>query len=79
LKSLRKYLRIDRKHIAYLKFILEGYDGAAVVSTVDRSAGIVQLDIGPGCEEDVDLIIKDLGREIRIETVSGRPGGSKRP
>jgi len=71
LKSPRKYLRIDRKQIAYLKFVFEGYDGMAVVSTVDPGAGIIVLDIGPGCEQEVDLIIKHLSREIRIETLDG--------
>ena len=72
-KPLRKYFRIDRKQIAYLKFILEGYDGMAVLSTLDPEAGVVMLDIGPGCEADVNLIIDDLGREIRIEPLNGPP------
>lgn len=76
-KPLRKYFRIDRKQIAYLKFILEGYDGMAVLSTLDPEAGVVMLDIGPGCEADVNLIIDDLGREIRIEPLNGPPSGDK--
>jgi hypothetical protein len=76
-KPLRKYFRIDRKQIAYLKFILEGYDGMAVLSTLDPESGVVMLDIGPGCEADVNLIIDDLGREIRIEPLNGPPSGDK--
>jgi hypothetical protein len=79
LKSLRTYLRVERKQIAYLKFILEGYDGLAVMSTVDRAAGVIMLDIGPGCEADVDLILQDLRREIRIEPLREPPSDRKRP
>jgi len=65
--TVRRYYRIDRREIHFLKFILEGYDGVAVVRTVDPPAGLVALHIGPGCQGVVDMIIKDLEREIRIE------------
>lgn len=79
MNSQRKYFRIDRGQIAFLKFILEGYDGAAVLSTVDPGAGIIVLDIGPGCEAEVNLIINDLSREIRIEPLSGPPPNQNIP
>lgn len=65
--TVRRYYRVDRREIHFLKFILEGYDGVAVVRTVDPLAGLVVLHIGPGCQAVVDMIIKDLEREIRIE------------
>jgi hypothetical protein len=65
--TVRKYYRVDRREIHYLKFILEGYDGVAVVRTVDPLAGLVVLHIGPGCQGVVDMVIKDLEKEIRIE------------
>jgi len=65
--SVRRYYRVDQREIHFLKFILEGYDGAAVVRTVDPLAGLVVLHIGPGCQGVVDMVIKDLEKEIRIE------------
>jgi hypothetical protein len=65
--TVRRYYRVDRREIHYLKFILEGYDGVAVVRTVDPTAGLVVLHIGPGCQGVVDMVIKDLEKEIRIE------------
>lgn len=59
--------RVDRREIAYLKFILEAYDGLAVVSTVDAAAGILVLRISPGCEPDVEIILRDLKRDIMME------------
>ncbi len=34
-------LRISPGRIHYLKFLLEGYDGMAILSTIDASAGLV--------------------------------------
>ena len=39
----RLYLRIASGQIAFLKFILEGYDGLAVLSTMDADTGLVRL------------------------------------
>ena len=52
------------------EFIFEAYDGIAVVETIDRMASIVKLHIAPGCEPDVDNVLNELKKEIRIEPVS---------
>ena len=64
---IQQYYRVDRREIHYLKFILEGYDGLAVMRTIDPQAGLVVLHIPPGCEKDVDAILEDLKGHIRIE------------
>jgi len=66
-ETAKRYYRVDRRAIAYLKFILEAYDGLAVVSTLDRAAGIIVLHISPGCEPDVELILQDLNRHMMME------------
>ena len=43
LETRKMYLRIDPRQIHFLKFVLEGYDGLAVLSTVDAGAGVVLL------------------------------------
>ena len=67
--TVKRYYRIDRRQIHFLKFILEGYDGVAVLRTIDPSEGLVVLHIGPGCQGLVDIIIQDLQRQVRIEPV----------
>ena len=64
---LRRYFRIDRQQIHYLKFILEGYDGVAVMRTVDSQKGLVVIHVAPGCEFEVNGIINCLKRHIRIQ------------
>ncbi len=62
-----RYYRIDRRQVHLMKFVLEGYDGLAVMRTVDPRQGLVALHIPPGCEADVDMIIEDLRGHMRIE------------
>ncbi|MCD6272782.1 MAG: DUF4911 domain-containing protein [Deltaproteobacteria bacterium] len=69
-KTIKKYFRIDRREICFLKFIIEAYDGIAVLTTIDPAKGIVVINIAPGCEEEVEMIIKDLEKNIMIEAVS---------
>ena len=67
LKTIKKYLRIDRREICFLKFILEAYDGIATLTTIDPHQGIVLLRIAPGCEDEVETILRDLKRNIIID------------
>ncbi len=69
METIKKHYRVDRKEICFLKFIFEAYDGIAVLSTIDQESGIVALIIPPGCEKDVDMVLKDLKKDIMIEEV----------
>ncbi len=61
------YFRIHRKDIAYLKFIIESYEGMAVVRTKDPKEAIVELIVAPGWEKDLNEVIESLGKEMKIE------------
>lgn len=63
-----RWYRVDRREISFMKFILEAYDNMAVVSTVDRKRGVVQIRIAPGCEMLVDDIVTGLPATIAIAT-----------
>jgi len=65
--TVSRYLRVHRKDIAYFKFIIESYEGMAVVRTRDPHEAVVELMVAPGWERDVDQVIEGLRREIEIE------------
>jgi len=67
LKTIKKILRVDRREICFLKFILEGYDGIATLTTMNARQGIVLLRIAPGCEGDVETVLQDLKKDIIID------------
>jgi Domain of unknown function (DUF4911) len=73
LETIRKILRIDRKEICFLKFILEAYDGIATMTTINARLGIVLLQIAPGCEKEVEALLQDLGKDIMMEDFDGPP------
>jgi len=62
-----RYLRLRRKDIAYFKFIIESYEGMAIVRTKDPYEAVVELMVAPGWEKDVDDVLKGLCKEIPIE------------
>ena len=68
-ETIKKYYRVDRREISFLKFILEAYDGLAVLTTVDSEKGIVVVSIAPGCEADVEMILQDLKKNVMIENI----------
>jgi hypothetical protein len=71
---IQKYYRIDRNGIAMLKFILESYDNAALMRTVDRKGSIVELSVSPGFLCEVEAVIAELRDEFNIREVE-RPEG----
>ena len=57
---------MERRDIAYIKYILEGYEGLATITTVDRDKSVIQFSILPDFASDVDGILEALKREIDI-------------
>jgi hypothetical protein len=72
--TIPKYYRIDRNGIALLKFILESYDNAAVMRTVDEKGSIVELLVSPGFIGDVQAVIAEYRDEFNIQEIE-RPDG----
>ena len=67
MRSKERYFRIDKQQIGYLRFILEGYEGIAALTTVDPRLGQVLLRIPPGCEGEVDTLLADLAGDVYLE------------
>ena len=73
MKTTTQYYRVDRRQIAFIKFILEAYDGIAGMRTTDPAKGIIKLHIAPGCKEQVEQILQDLKKEILIRRLATEP------
>ena len=72
-ETVKRYCRVDRREIAFIKFIIEAYDGLAVLETLDPVSGMVVFHIAPGCESEVDAVLQDLKRQIVIEPAEIKP------
>lgn len=56
------YLKISPGRFHYLKNLLEGYDGLAILSSVDMSSGLVRLKFGA---ENRRIVIDFLQAEAK--------------
>lgn len=54
------HVRLDPTHINYVNRIMEGYEYLGVVTTVDRSEGIVAIRVTPDTLNDVKTILANL-------------------
>jgi len=57
------YLRVSRHEIAYVKFVIESYEGVAVTRTLDRHAATVVVLAAPDLVQDARRIIDALAAE----------------
>ncbi len=60
--SLRLTIRPGKIH--FLKFILEGYDGLGVLSTIDRAAGLVEIRYPPMVKDDLLNLLDELQPQL---------------
>ncbi len=68
--SVKRYFTVQRSDIAFLRFIIESYEGLATLSTVDGKNGTVSLSIPLCFADEVDALVRSLENDIVIkETV----------
>lgn len=72
-RTQKQYYRVDRREIAFLKFIFEAYDGVALLTTMDPARGIIALCIAPQCQEQVAEILQELKKEVTIQRLTSLP------
>jgi len=71
-----KSVKVDKKHIGYLKWLLESHDGMATPTTREGAPDIVDLMISPDFVNEMKELIEALTTELNLEPV---PPPSKSP
>jgi hypothetical protein len=56
--------QVSPGRIHFLKFILEGYDGLATLSTVDARLGLVEIRFPPEMKNEIITLITAITDEI---------------
>jgi hypothetical protein len=72
---IKRFYCIPRAEIAYLRFILESYDGLAFVRTLDNRAALVEIAYPPSRQRDVELLLTALDAELPMAEVPAPPPG----
>jgi hypothetical protein len=62
----RRWFRVPLEQIAYVRAIVEGYDGVAVVTAPDPRRGEIEVAIAPGQEAEAERIIARLVAEASL-------------
>ena len=72
--SINLQFEVDKKDIAYLTGVIEGYDYFAVVRTLDQIRGVIELLISPDFLADTLELVEALKNEIPIRQVESSQG-----
>lgn len=67
--SIQWQIEVDKKDIAYIVSIFEGYDHLAVVRTIDPAQGLIELMISPDFLEDTRKLTEAIAKEIPFNRV----------
>lgn len=57
------YVKISPKRIYFLKFILEGYDGIAILSTIDRKQGLMVIRFPEELQDDLIFLLDSIEKK----------------
>ena len=68
--SIQWQIEVDKKDIAYIVSIFDGYENLAVVRTLDSSRGLIELLISPSYLEDTRKLIDALSKEIPLRPLN---------
>jgi len=68
--SIQWRIEVNKKDIAYIVSIFEGYDHIAVVRTIDPSCGLIELMISPDFLEDTRKLTEALAKEIPFRLIN---------
>lgn len=66
-KMLLRSIRVERRHIGYVKWLLESHDGMATPTTRPGSDDILDLLVVSDFEKEMDELISALAEEIGVE------------
>lgn len=58
------FIRIAPEKFHFLKFIIEGYDNLAIISSEDNKAGIVKLRYPTEMRKDLFSLLNSLTKQI---------------
>ena len=65
-----RYFRVPLEQIGYVRAIVEGYDGVALVHAPDARRGEVEWIVGEGLEDEADALAQRLRGEADLVEIA---------
>ncbi|MBP7341423.1 MAG: DUF4911 domain-containing protein [Smithellaceae bacterium] len=66
---IRKWFKIKTSDIALVQFLLEGYEGAATISTLDPRAAVLQVLIMPDFTGEMENVLDHLKHRFDLQEI----------
>ncbi len=66
MRTIETIYNVNKSDIGFIKYLFEGYDGIAVVTTVSKEKDRIAVYTAPGCEEEVEELIASLAETLKI-------------
>jgi hypothetical protein len=66
-KVLTRRFRVPLHEIAYIRMVVEAYDGLAVVVSPSAGRGIIEWWVAPGREAEADVLARALAGEAGLQ------------
>jgi hypothetical protein len=63
------YLKLTRRDLVRLQFLLEGYERLSSITTIDPHAAIVRIMIMPDFEADFKIILSKLENSVDFKII----------
>lgn len=67
--SMPLTVKTEKRHIAYVNFIVEAYDGMAIIRTTDPEAGLLEVLVSPDFLADFRRVADALDREVGFKII----------
>ena len=67
---VKRYYQVNRKDLALVQFIIEGYEGMASVTTVDPQLACLRISIIENLLDDFELLAEDLQNSFGIKEMA---------
>ncbi|PLX80126.1 MAG: DUF4911 domain-containing protein [Desulfuromonas sp.] len=75
----KKYYILEKAEIAYLRFVLESYDGLAFVRTLDKTGALVEVAYPPSRSADAEILLAALEQETGMTETATPAEGMYQP
>ncbi len=60
---------IDKSNISYIKYVFEGYDGMAIISTVNNNTATINILYSVSLQKSLNSVIRAMIKEGVIKEV----------
>ena len=72
-KTDRRYLWVPRRLQVDIHYLIEGFEGMAMIRTLDSRVGLMEVMVSPGAEDEADRVIAALVMQYpQVKAINGK-------